>query len=275
MLGNAVFAILLILSAGLSIELGKQRGPRERISVDKLVPPPRSQWSPRAVSIATLGHRGLYEDFSVIWLLQLLGEPEIKALGKPEQIYQAIIPVLRQTPKIEGIYLLSCTVLASDLKEPKYCEEISLLGLKAFPESLYIPMTQGFVFTFLLNQRAKAAAYYGLAASRPNAKEYIKRLALKFAQEAGSDIDDLNDSMELLRDMPGGAKLLEMMRPAMEGQLVPPELTPQGSSTPNQAAGQATIDLKSADLKSSDETSSDSQNMDSNLKTEHPSEPKP
>ncbi|MCX6126490.1 MAG: hypothetical protein NTV34_17280 [Proteobacteria bacterium] len=267
MIGNTFFALLLILSAGISIELGRQRGPRERLSVDKLAPPPMSQWSPRAVSIASLGHRGLYEDFSVIWLLQLLAEPDIKAIGKPEQIYQAIIPVLRQTPKIESIYLLSCTVLAIDLKEPKYCEEITLLGLKAFPESTYIPMTQGFVFSFLLNQRAKAAPYYGLAASRPNAKDYVKRIALKFAQEAGSNINDLNDSMELLKDMPGGTKLLEMMRPVLEGQLVLPELAPHGSSTTHQTTGQSDTDLRSKDEKSSDPN-----HENSNLKTEHPSE---
>ena len=194
------------------VQIGRERGPAERKAIDKLASMPLSGWSPRAVSIATLGHRGLYEDFSVIWMIQLLGDSELKNFATPEKFYQTVIPVLRQKPKIEAAYLMGCMSFIFELKDPKYCEEISLLGLQVFPRSWRITMMQGYVFNSVIKDKAKAAVYFGIASTNEIAPQYVKNLTKKLLADPDTKFSDVENSLEAFREFPGGEKLVDSLK---------------------------------------------------------------
>lgn len=234
LLHRLAFATLLLISAAAVVAAGRRSGPKERDAVDRLEPAPLAHWSPRAVDLITLGHRGLYDDFSAIWAMQVLVDSDLKKSHTPEQIYASIEPSLRQTPKIESFYLLSCFVLSLELNEPRYCETISLLGLKAFPNSWRIPMTQGFIASFKTGNKAQAAAFYGLASTRPQSPPWVQGLAARLAGSPEATLDDLNQAIELLKEVPGGTRLLETLRPTFKENIpapVVPKETPQEPET--------------------------------------------
>jgi hypothetical protein len=132
------------------------------------------------LNTVTLGYRGLYDDFADIWLLQTLGEKNVKRFD-PQQLITAIRSVTRHGPKLESLYLLSCFVLTFELGKPEECQAISVDGMKALPASWRIPMTQGYVTTFVLNDPAAGALYYQLAGSLQGAPPYLASLAAKLA----------------------------------------------------------------------------------------------
>ena len=85
-------------------------------------------------------------------------------------------------------------------------------GLKALPQSWRIPMTQGFIAYFEQKDNIKAAAYYQLAASRPNSPPYVASLAAKLAKRGFANGQDLNETIDMLREVPGGTKIIEILR---------------------------------------------------------------
>ena len=85
--------------------------------------------------------------------------------------------------------MISCFVLALDLGYPQGCGGVTLDGLKAFPESWRIPVTQGFVAqvaAYLLKDQQSAATYYTLAASRQGAPKFLQRIAKHLVDSAGT-----------------------------------------------------------------------------------------
>ena len=228
----------LILAASMwnCARIGQMRGPQERASFDRLTPPVLSGWSPRTINIAMLGHRGLYDDFLSIWLVQLVGDKDLKTYATAEQAYKLINSITQLQPKLESTYLLSCFVLALDYNRPDLCESISVNGLKAFPNSWRIPMTQGFIAAFKLGDYVKAAAFYGLAASRPQSPAWVQSLAKKMAEQGSKAGQDLNDTFNLLKEIPEGTKLLELLRPRLKDEVphplaIPPDLVPSPAPT--------------------------------------------
>ena len=165
---------------------------------------------PRLVSILTLGHRGLYEDFLAIHSLQYLVSSEISKVD-PNLARANLMLAARQQPRLESFYMLGCFTLTDELKRPDWCEELNLLGSKAIPESWRIPLTQGFIFTSNLQDDAAAAKWYALAASRPGAPIYVGSLATKLADRSQITIEELQRSLELIIDIPGGSKLRETL----------------------------------------------------------------
>ena len=83
-------------------------------------------------------------------------------------------------------------------------------------------MTQGFIAFFEQKNDIKAAAYYQLAASRPNSPPYVARLANKLAKRGFANGQDLNETMDMLRDVPGGTKIIEVLRDRMRN-IEPPQ----------------------------------------------------
>jgi hypothetical protein len=150
------------------------------LSAERLSTPPLSRLSTSMLNVVTLGHRGLYDDFADIWLLQTLGDQKVKQLD-PKALVDTIKMVTRHGPKLESLYLLSCFVLAFELQQPNECLGITIDGIKALPLSWRVPMTQGYVDAFLLNDPASAALYYELASSRPGAPTYLRGFATKLA----------------------------------------------------------------------------------------------
>ncbi|MBM4253214.1 MAG: hypothetical protein FJ146_14690 [Deltaproteobacteria bacterium] len=152
-------------------------------------PPPLSQLSTSVLNTLTLGYRGLYDDFADIWLLQALGDKDIKSFD-PRELIKTIRTVTRHGPKLESLYLLSCFVLAFEFKIPEECQAIIVDGMNAMPGSWRIPMTQGYITAFVLNDPATGALYYELAGSRPGAPAYFTSLATKLAARSAIDSNE-------------------------------------------------------------------------------------
>jgi len=142
---------------------------------------------------------GLYHDFADLWMMQLLTNPE-SITHHPETIDKSIQMVANLRPRIETFYMLSCLTYLQDLKKPESCEKIIRAGLEVFPTSFRLPMMQGYVYTFVLEQPAKAALYYSIAAARENSPPYVSRLVRKLENKATlteKDRVDLKDEIFL------------------------------------------------------------------------------
>lgn len=172
----------LLLGLGLlglsSHKLSHEQNRRQAARLSPLL----SHLAPGYLSILTLGHRHLYEDFVYLWLLQYLMPEAGKTPEASETLMIRIEAALTLQPKFESIYLLSCFVLAMDYHRPDLCEKISRLGLQVFPDSWRIPMTQAYMFAFRLENPLKAAFYYHLASSRPSSPPYVASLMGKLLE---------------------------------------------------------------------------------------------
>ncbi len=169
----------------------------------ELLLPPLVELDPRMIDIATLGHKGLYEDIIAIWTTQTIVDKSLSQYSA-EAVFEFVSKIVRHEPKIEQTYLLPCFILALDFKRPEFCERIIIHGLNAFPNSWRLPMTQGFIFAFQLNQPLKAAAFYSLAASRPESPPYVGRVAKKLLAKDKLGRKDIEDTIEMMSQIPGG-----------------------------------------------------------------------
>ncbi len=201
---------LVILAAGMRVVTAKTKYYGDR-DYQLLSPPPLSEIDPRLVDVATLGHRGLYDDFISIWLMQAFVDERLKE-HSAEEVSAAINVVTRLNPRIESLYMLSCFVMAQDYDRPDLCERISLDGLKALPDSWRIPLTQGFMEAYKLHQPKNAALYYGLAASRPDAPEFLKSLAAKLVANSQLSLSDLQESIDKVFENGASPKLGEFLK---------------------------------------------------------------
>ncbi len=152
-------------------------------------PPPLSHLEPKILRILTMGYQGLYNDFADLWMMQLLTNPATLTSQK-DTVHNSIQAITRLKPRIETFYMLSCLVYIQDLKMPEFCEEVVRTGLEIFPTSFRLPMMQGYVFTFVLEQPAKAALYYSIAAAREGAPPYVGRLVRKLENKAELNNDE-------------------------------------------------------------------------------------
>lgn len=137
---------------------------------------PLARLDTRLLNIATLGFRGVYDDAAMISVLPLLTDPHLSSKASGSEVASALKIITRHQPRLESLYMLSCFVLSFDLKAPELCETLTLDGIRALPESWRIPVTQGFTAAKFMQDYQKAAIYYGLAASRPSAPEFLTPL---------------------------------------------------------------------------------------------------
>lgn len=205
-------AALLTLTCATCIRVGASTGPTERAAYKLVTSPPLAYLDSKTLNLITFGHRGLYDDFAMVWAIQFLADRELKAKATAEELNSAMVSIVSHTPKIEALYLLSCYVLALDYKRPEFCESISVQGLKAFPNSWRIPMTQGFIASFEQKDDIKAAAFYQLAASRPSSPTYVAKLAARLTERGYANGQDLNETIELMSDVPGGTRIIEILK---------------------------------------------------------------
>ncbi len=211
-MSHVIPCLILLIAVATCAQIGSRSGRRERASWSLVSAPPLAHLSPERIKILTLGHKGLYDDFATIWAIQFLADPELKSKSSAQDVYAALLPIAKNLPRLESFYLLSCFVLALDFKEPSYCESISIQGLKAFPQSWRIPMTQGFVATLIENNDMKAAALYQLAASKEGSPAYVSKLVARLAQRGFADGQDLNETADLLKQVPGGTRIISILR---------------------------------------------------------------
>ena len=194
---SSLAALVCLLLAGIYlVKTVPDRVQHLTRSYDTFKPPPLSGLNSELISILTLGHKHVYDDFINIWLLQTLIDP--KRPDDPEKMMQSIRAVIRHHPELETTYLLSCMVMFDDFGSPKHCQEISLEGLKAFPKSWRIPILQGYIHAFLLKEPAQAASFFLMASSREKAPPWVKRLVKKLLKDETINQQDLDTSINIL-----------------------------------------------------------------------------
>jgi hypothetical protein len=160
-------------------------------------PAPMAALDTRALDVVTLGHRGLYDDFSYLWLVQMLANPDVKT-ADPNAVQRAVDLTARHEPPIHSLYMMACMVLGMDLKKPEACEPIMLHGMKAVPNLHLLPATVGFMTAFELHDPQKGALYYRIAASKPGAPAYMGDLAEKLANGQVKDANEAQSAFEAL-----------------------------------------------------------------------------
>lgn len=191
-------ALLVIWTAALCALLFSVTARTEaaaRANVRFLDPPPLTQLDTRMLDILTLGHRTLYDDLLHVWMIQVLVDPRVRTV-KPEDLQAFVLNATRHRPRIESLYMLSCFVLATDLARADLCEKITLDGLKAFPGSWRIPVTQGFIEAQVMKNPKTAALYYGIAASRAEAPEFLKKLTQNLVEKNELSPEELRETLE-------------------------------------------------------------------------------
>jgi hypothetical protein len=204
---KAIFATIWICILGYGLGLVSNKTRHYATESYRLVEPaPLSSIEPRILNIITLGFRGVYDDFLSIWTIQFLADARLKNFATDE-VFAAIKSTTRQRPKIESIYMLSCFVLALDLNRPDLCKEIIIDGMNALPDSWRLPVTQGFIYAYKLNDFANAAIFYSLAASRPGAPSFLKKLSQNMIEKNELSVEDMQTSLLNMFDSAGGSKV--------------------------------------------------------------------
>ncbi len=223
----AIFTWLIFALAAASWIFFARQSSREALRpVDAISPVPLSDWSPRAVQIASLGHKHIYDDFLNLWLMQVILEPNVKA--HPEETLKVIRHAIRHRPALESLYMLACFTALQDLKKPEACQEITLAGLEVFPQSWRLPMTQGFIHAFVLNEPLSGAKFYLLAASRPKSPPYVARVAEKLAKKEAITEEDYEKSLEIMMGGEHNQKFREFLERYRPQVAVNPEEAQHG-----------------------------------------------
>lgn len=225
-----ILGLILVLTIfGACIQIGTKSGQLERKAWKLVTVAPLSALHTNLINVITLGHRGLYDDFATIWTIQFLAESKLTQKTNSDEIYAAIDSVTRHHPRIEALYLLACFTLAEDFKRIDRCEKISADGMIALPNSFRIPMMQGLMATLDGQDHLKAAAYYHMAAKAPGSPKYLTSVANKLTEKGYLDGQDLNDSVNMFREIPGGSKIIELMRERLQNR-EPAPAPPSGDS---------------------------------------------
>ncbi len=178
-------------------------------SYDLYAFPPLSQVNSRFLTVLLLGQKAIYDDFISIWLLQTLMEKDHDF--DHEKLIEQIRSVIQHHPRLETTYMMACFTMFYN-KHPEYCQEINLEGLKAFPMSWRLLMTQAFIEYSALNHPAQAASFFMMAAQRENAPPYVKKAARKLLETKTLTDDDVQKSMELISKAEGKSQFLELLQ---------------------------------------------------------------
>lgn len=190
--------VILALSAGILLRTNQSRIDRLKGEYDLFQAPPLAGMKTSLVNLLLLGQKPVYDDFISIWLLQALVD---QRKGKDaDGMQRAINSVVHHEPKLESIYMLSCFVMMDDMGRPEACQDITLAGLRAFPQSWRLPMTQGFVEYFKLKRPAQAASFFMMAASRRDSPDYVQKVARKLLTTNEVSEEDLQSSLALLKE---------------------------------------------------------------------------
>lgn len=201
-LGVFIFGAILVSTAPQRVE--KLKSTYEIYST-----PPLAQIKPSILNIILLGHKAIYEDFISIWLLQTLMQEGVQKEADP--LIAQIRSVIRHEPKLETTYMLACFVMLNELKRPEFCQEINLAGLRAFPMSWRLLMTQAYVEFSAMNHPAQAASFFTMAAQRENAPEYVKKAAKKLLETRDLTDEDIKASMDLIAEKEGNSQFKQLL----------------------------------------------------------------
>lgn len=182
--------------------------------------PPLADVKPQFLNILLLGHKAIYEDFISIWLLQTLMQEGVKKEAEP--LIEQIRSVIRHEPKLETTYMLSCFVMLNEVKRPEFCQEINLAGLRAFPMSWRLLMTQAYVEYAAMNHPAQAASFFMMAAQRENAPDYVKKAAKKLLETKTLTDEDIEASMNLIAEKDGNTQFKQLLESIQKNKVEKP-----------------------------------------------------
>lgn len=167
--------------------------------------PPLYLTRPDIVTLATLGHRDFYNSVWMIWITQLINP--LSPVLSADDFLKLSQSILIQQPQSERFYIAFCYYAIEHYHRPDFCENFSQVGLKLFPQSWVIPLSQGYVYGFVVKDLGRASAFYALAASRPNAPQYAHLLAEKLKRNDNVSDSDYNVTIEILRRFTGNQNL--------------------------------------------------------------------
>lgn len=206
-----VFPLLGVLLFGSALALTNQsRVDKLTKSYDLYAAPPLAHMNPKFLTAFMLGQKAIYDDFISIWLLQSLMQNDRPR--DPEKLMEQIRSVIKHHPKLETTYMLSCFVMLNDLKSPQHCQEINLEGLKAFPMSWRLLMTQAFVEYSAMKHPAQAASFFMMAAQREDSPVYVKKAAEKLVNTRELTDEDIAKSLELIGQNEGKSQFLDLLQ---------------------------------------------------------------
>lgn len=179
-------------------------------SPTKVPRPPLSRLTPNFVKILTLGHKQVFDDFLLMWMIQLTTIEGVDKV-RDKQLGKIFIDLLRYKPHLESFYLLGCYELAMRAKLPKLCFPITETALQEFPESWRIPMMQAYIEGFVNKNKSQAAFFYSLAASRPESPEYVVNVAKKMLADESVTREEIEQTMKMIVDIPGSEKFSDFI----------------------------------------------------------------
>lgn len=166
--------------------------------------PPLSYLPPDLITMLTAGHRRVYDDLIYLWLIQhIVPEKVGEYTIAPDILEKRIHNTLRQLPKIESLYLISCLTMALKLHKPESCAKISEFGLKGIPENWRVSATQAYIYAFKLENPVKASFYYHQASKNPKAPQFVHSLAKKLLEKKSLGPEDHQNHINYLKQLPG------------------------------------------------------------------------
>ena len=189
---HARFAIALVVWSALAIFFFQiaTHSYRSKHVEDGPVPnPPLIDLEPSTLRILTLGNPQIYQDFLQIWMTQQLASATTENTN-PDALQGA-----RHGVHIESYFMAGCFTLAYRFKRPDLCFALMDLGLRANPESWRLPVIQGYIEYFLIKDPIRAAFFYSITASKPDAPEYIKGFVKKILNQEQITILELQENM--------------------------------------------------------------------------------
>ncbi|MFK7872634.1 MAG: hypothetical protein AB8C84_05610 [Oligoflexales bacterium] len=154
-------------------------------------------------SIFTLGHHRLYQDYLFIWSIQEIMSPAKQEVTHQKKIIKTFQDIAKEHIRIEPYYMMTCFYINEVYSRPEDCAAITHEGLKIFPGSWRISMTQAYIEAYLLHNHLTGAAMYRIAAQHQLAPEWVGRLADKLENKSQNTPEDYESIRRLMKSLPG------------------------------------------------------------------------
>ena len=152
--------------------------------------------------VLTLGQDAIYSDYLFLWSIQeATNQP--RPASEQERLFRSYKNIAKERIPFEAYYMMACYDVTLDYKRPELCSDITLEGLKAFPGSWRIIMTQAYIETYETLDIAAGAALYRLASTHEWAPPWVARLASKLESRPEITEQDRRRIKRLMQDIPG------------------------------------------------------------------------
>lgn len=170
-------ALLLLASAvAVNTRLSAERG--EEPETDLLFLP-----SGRYLQTVSFGYDNVLADWIYLWAIQYYTD---FSRGTRFAYLQRTFEVITDLdPQYIDAYMIGALIIVAEGKEMRRAIDLLDKGIAANPQDYLLPLDAGYYFRDTFKQPERAAHYFNLAAGRPGAPNYIKRLAAGMTERAG------------------------------------------------------------------------------------------